>query len=145
LLISNRILNSGHGLQSPDITHGLLVLQTWVHYERGELGKIVDTDDLDIEEAFKFLKIGLLCSQDGSKLRPSMSTVLKMLTGNRDVKSETITKRGLISDFMELKIRSHDQANKIYTSSTMYSGASPLSSGNNTHAAMPFTAISDRD
>jgi len=124
------------------------VLQTWVHYECGELSKIVDTsitDDLDIEEACKFLKIGLLCTQDAFKLRPSMSTVLKMLTGNWDVESETITKPGLISDFMELKIRSHNKANEINTSTTMSSGASPLSSGDNTRATMTFTAISDRE
>lgn len=128
---------------------GLLVLQTWALYERGELLKIVDTslaDDLDTEEARKFLEIALLCTQDVSKLRPSMSTVVRMLTGERAVESEKITKPGLISDFMELKIRGQNKANLANnTSSTMSSGASPLSSEDTTRASMTFTAIHDRD
>lgn len=126
-----------------------LLERTWALYERGELLKIVDTslaDDLDTEEARKFLEIALLCTQDVSKLRPSMSTVVRMLTGERAVESKKITKPGLISDFMDLKIRGRNKANVANnTSSTMSSGASPLSSQDTTRASMSFTAISDRD
>lgn len=132
-----------------DITYGLLVLQTWAQYERGELAKIIDTsitDDSEIEEACKFMKIGLLCTQDASKLRPAMSTVLKMLLGEAEVDSEKITKPGLISDFMELKIRNQKIPNATNNStSTMSSGASPLSSADTTRGTMTFTAISDRE
>ncbi|KAJ6802163.1 putative serine/threonine-protein kinase [Iris pallida] len=126
-----------------------LLERTWALYERGELLKIVDTslaDDLDTEEARKFLEIALLCTQDVSKLRPSMSTVVRMLTGERAVESKKITKPGLISDFMDLKIRGRNKANVANsTSSTLSSGASPLSSQDTTCASMTFTAISDRD
>ncbi|PKA52276.1 putative LRR receptor-like serine/threonine-protein kinase [Apostasia shenzhenica] len=96
-----------NGLQYPDVVDGILILQTWAHYEHGELERIIDsslTNDLDIKEACRFLKIGLLCTQDASKLRPSMSTVVKMLKSERDVQSEKITHPGLVTDFTKMKI-----------------------------------------
>lgn len=83
-------------------------MQTWQLYERKELVALVDTalhGDFDAEQACRFLKIGLLCTQDSPKLRPSMSTVVQMLTGEKDFDEERITKPGLISDFMDLKIK----------------------------------------
>ncbi|KAJ8493325.1 hypothetical protein OPV22_015046 [Ensete ventricosum] len=135
--------------RSPGITSGLLILQTWDLYECGKLANIIDnslTDDLDIEEACKFLKIGLLCTQDTMKLRPSMSNVVKMLTGKKDVDSE-ITKPGIIDDFMELKIRSMNKAADPMSSSGISPalGKSPLSSVNTTYASMTFTSIFERD
>ena len=84
-------------------------MQTWKLYERRELVGLVDTalnGNFDAEQACRFLKIGLLCTQDDPKLRPSMSSVVKMLTG-KDVDEHKITKPGLISDFMDLKVRSN--------------------------------------
>lgn len=83
-------------------------MQTWELYERRELVGLVDISlngDFDAEEACKILTIGLLCTQDTPKLRPTMSTVVKMLTGEMDVDESKITKPGLISDVMDLKIR----------------------------------------
>ncbi|KAK4594503.1 hypothetical protein RGQ29_018260 [Quercus rubra] len=76
-----------------------LLERTWELYERQELVGLVDTalnGDFDVEEACKFLKIGLLCTQDAPKLRPSMSTVVKMLTGKMDLDDNKITKPVLI-------------------------------------------------
>jgi hypothetical protein len=56
-------------------------------------------DDLDVEEACRFLKIGLLCTQDGTKSRPGMSAVVAMLRGEADVDTETISKHDVIRDF----------------------------------------------
>lgn len=122
-------------------------MQTWTLYERRELARIVDTslnDDFNAEEACRFLRVGLLCTQDNPKLRPSMSTVVKMLTGEREVDLE-ITKPGLISDFMDLKVRNQKKPLEENTTLglTPLEG-SPLSSGSTTHATMSFTAITDR-
>ncbi|XP_076924755.1 cold-responsive protein kinase 1-like isoform X1 [Bidens hawaiensis] len=84
--------------------------RAWDLYERNELVELVDTSmhgDFNAEQACKYLKIGLLCTQDMTKLRPMMSTVVKMLSGQINVDKYTITKPGLISDFMDLKIRSN--------------------------------------
>ena len=59
----------------------------------------------DADEACRYLKIGLLCTQDDPKLRPSMSTVVKLLKGEKDIENRNITRPGLISDFMDLKVK----------------------------------------
>lgn len=59
----------------------------------------------DAEEACRYLKIGLLCTQDSPKLRPTMSTVVRLLTGEKDIDYRKISRPGLISDFMDLKVR----------------------------------------
>ncbi|XP_077243907.1 protein kinase superfamily protein [Tasmannia lanceolata] len=85
-----------------------LLERAWVLHEHGELVSLVDSsldNDYNAEEACRFLKIGLLCTQDMQRLRPSMSTVVKMLTGLMEVDDHKITQPGLISDFMDLKVR----------------------------------------
>ncbi|KEH19487.1 cold-responsive protein kinase 1 [Medicago truncatula] len=75
--------------------------QTWKLYNRRELVELVDTS-LDwgwcLEEACKYLKISLLCTQSSPRLRPTMSSVLKMLIGEMDVDESKITRPGLVSD-----------------------------------------------
>ncbi|PRQ53974.1 putative non-specific serine/threonine protein kinase [Rosa chinensis] len=75
-----------------------------IPYERGKLVELADpstlNEGLNVEEACIFMKIGLLCTQDKPKLRPSMSTVVKMLTGETDVDDEKIDKPGMLSEFM---------------------------------------------
>uniref|UniRef100_A0A5B7A0E9 Protein kinase domain-containing protein n=1 Tax=Davidia involucrata TaxID=16924 RepID=A0A5B7A0E9_DAVIN len=120
-----------------------LLERAWDLYERRELVGLVDTalnGDFDAEEACKFLKIGLLCTQDAPKLRPSMSTVVKMLIGKMEVDDNNITKPGLISDFMDLKVRSTPKTNV----SSDNLGNSTLSSGTSSCATMTFTAVYDR-
>ncbi|XP_072954725.1 cold-responsive protein kinase 1-like isoform X1 [Typha angustifolia] len=102
----------------------ILLERTWLQYNLGKLAKIVDSSldhDLDIEEACRFLKIGLLCTQEATKLRPPMSTVIKMLTGEKNIDSEEISRPAVINDFMDLKIRSQRKDKEIHTSSTMSS------------------------
>ncbi|XP_062090463.1 cold-responsive protein kinase 1 [Humulus lupulus] len=96
-----------------------LLERTWHFYERKELIGLVDTamnGDFDAEEACRFLKIGLLCTQDAPKLRPSMSTVVKMLTGEIEVYDSRITKPGLITDFMDLKVKGPQKTSKPHSS-----------------------------
>ncbi|KAL0799668.1 hypothetical protein Bca101_054843 [Brassica carinata] len=85
-----------------------LLERAWGLYERNELVDLVDTGlngVFDAEEACRYLKIGLLCTQDSPKLRPKMSTVVKLLTGVKGIDNRKITRPGLISDFMDLKVR----------------------------------------
>ncbi|KAI8553118.1 hypothetical protein RHMOL_Rhmol06G0319700 [Rhododendron molle] len=127
---------------------------TWELYERRELVGLVDASlngEFDAEVACRFLKIGLLCTQDAPNLRPSMSTVVKMLTGEIDIEGKEITKPALISDFMDLKVKTTpkakpDKTNSSYTD-TSSSGTlenSLLSSGMTSVPTMTFTAIYDR-
>jgi hypothetical protein len=76
------------------------LLQTWTNYEQGKLEEIIDIDigdDLDVEEACRFLKIGLLCAQDAMKVRPNVSNVIQMLIGEKAVSMDKVAKPVVIS------------------------------------------------
>jgi len=78
-----------------------LLERTWTHYEQGKLEEIIDIDvgdDLDVEEACRFLKIGLLCTQDAMKVRPNMTSIIHMLTGEKSVNMDRVTKPAVIGD-----------------------------------------------
>uniref|UniRef100_A0A0E0JVY1 Protein kinase domain-containing protein n=1 Tax=Oryza punctata TaxID=4537 RepID=A0A0E0JVY1_ORYPU len=109
----------------PEITNGVLLLQTWVHYEEGDLEKIIDAslgDDLDVAQACEM-----------------------------DVDLAKISKPAIISDFMDLKVRSMRKEVDIVSSSTstllssIMAHSSPLLSQETTEASMTFTVISDRE
>jgi len=90
----------------------LLLLQTSVLYEEGRLEEIVDIDignDLDVEEACRFLKIGLLCTQDAMARRPNMTNVVRMLSGEKRINVDKITRPAMITDFADLKISNKEQ------------------------------------
>lgn len=83
-----------------------VLLQTWTCYEQGHLEEIIDADiedDVDVEEACRFLKVGLLCTQDAMKLRPNMINIVQMLTGEKDVNTERITKPSVVGDLGDLR------------------------------------------
>ncbi|XP_061339255.1 cold-responsive protein kinase 1-like [Gastrolobium bilobum] len=125
-----------------------LLEKTWELYQRKELVWLVDISlngEFDAEQACKFLKIGLLCTQESPKLRPSMSSVVKMLTGEMDVDDSKITEPALISDFMDLKVkRKNESDNDMKTSLHNTSSASgnhdtTMSSAASTAATTTFT------
>ncbi|KAJ4754828.1 Leucine-rich repeat transmembrane protein kinase [Rhynchospora pubera] len=127
-----------------------LLERTWALYEQENLEKIIDAflgDDLDVEEATRFLKVALLCTQDATRLRPSMSTVLKLLTGKKSMGTEKITKPAVISDFMDLKVKStKENSNFGQISTTICSSAmasTAFSSEDDT--TLLSTTFSDKD
>ncbi|KAG5546799.1 hypothetical protein RHGRI_018837 [Rhododendron griersonianum] len=127
---------------------------TWELYERRELVGLVDTSlngEFDAEVACRFLKIGLLCTQDAPNLRPFMSTVVKMLTGEIDIEGKEITKPALISEFMDLRDKITPKAKPdktissyIDTSSLGNLKNSLFSSGMMSVPTMTFTTIYDQ-
>ncbi|XP_062178396.1 cold-responsive protein kinase 1-like [Phragmites australis] len=123
-----------------------LLEKTWRYYDHGYPEKIIDSslgDDLDADEACRFLKVGLLCTQDVTKRRPSISTVISMLKGEVDVGTEMISKPDMIRNFRDLKLRSKATSSTLLTS--IMARSSPLSSEETTRTSITFTAISDRD
>ncbi|RID57810.1 hypothetical protein BRARA_F01162 [Brassica rapa] len=121
-----------------------LLERAWELYERNELVDLVDAGlngVFDAEEACRYLKIGLLCTQDSPKLRPTMSTVVKLLTGEKDIDTRKITRPGLISDFMDLKVRGpvvetkpDDEVNRNnYTNPSSYNASSSSGTRDNSN------------
>ncbi|KAK9024494.1 hypothetical protein V6N11_004653 [Hibiscus sabdariffa] len=129
------------------VSEQFLLERAWNLYGCGQLLELVDPSlngEFDDEEAQKFLKIGLLCTQDLSKLRPSMSQAVKMLMGQEVVNDQNISKPGLLSDIATLR----DQKDKSGSSSEgTGKGSNSSSSSENittSHATMTFNSIFDR-
>ncbi|KAJ3679351.1 hypothetical protein LUZ60_017362 [Juncus effusus] len=119
-----------------------LLERTWSSYERGELQKVIDpslNEDLNLEEACRFLKIGLLCTQDVTKLRPNMPAVVKMLIGESEVDSDKIGRPVVIHDFMQVKLQGERKPLELPISLI------GSSSDESTRVSMTFTAISERE
>lgn len=119
----------------------------WSLYEKGELVQLVDTDlggNFDVDEASRYLKIGLFCTQDEPKKRPSMSTAVKMLVGERDLDEKQLSKPRLLSELMG--IRSQKNVSSYTESATSGKQGDSLSTENTTmtYASMSFTSIYDR-
>ena len=127
-------------------------------FEKGELLRLVDAllnDDFNVEEACRFHKIGLLCTQDMPKLRPSMSTVVGMLLGEIHVNDKEITKPGLLSDLMPPKAKADrgqkckaEMKNSTDTASSglgkLYNSSSSSEKITSSIATMTFNSIYDR-
>ncbi|XP_021308594.1 putative disease resistance protein RGA3 isoform X4 [Sorghum bicolor] len=84
-----------------------LLKRTWRSSEEGNLVEIIDKDlgdDLDVEEACRFLNVGLLCTQNEMARRPNMRNIVKMLTGEKGVSVVKVTRPIMLwSDLLELK------------------------------------------
>ncbi|GAA0162390.1 transmembrane signal receptor [Lithospermum erythrorhizon] len=134
-IISGR---SNTNKQLPYEEHYLLE-RMWKCYEQEDLIQLVDMSmggEFDVSEACKFLKIGLLCTQEMPKDRPSMTEVVKMLTGETDLDEDLkISRPGLISELMSLR-GGRRNASSAVSSSTPNTTI--------TYATMTFTSIDDR-
>lgn len=99
-----------------------------------------------IDEACRYVKIAFLCTQAMTKSRPSMSTVVKMLTGEEKVDDSMISEPGLLSELMGLRTQKKE---KLFTTSSNTGNEGNSSSSGNTstgmtQATMTFTSIRDR-
>nr|GMC50778.1 cold-responsive protein kinase 1-like [Ipomoea batatas] len=125
-----------------------LLERAWRLYQSGELVELVDAsiESTDIYEACRYVKIAFLCTQAMTKSRPSMSTVVKMLTGEEKVDDSMISEPGLLSELMGLRAQKKEKL--FTTSSNSGNEGNSLSSGNTstgmTQATMTFTSIRDR-
>ncbi|KAL2496468.1 Protein kinase superfamily protein [Forsythia ovata] len=120
-----------------------LLERAWQLYEKRELVHLVDTaleDDFNVDEACRYLKIGLLCTQDMPKSRPAMSTVVKLLTGDMDLHEKKISKPGILSELMTVN------SNTSYTSSSGWEKQDNSTSQNRsrTYTTMTSPSIYDR-
>lgn len=122
-------------------------MQVWELHEQGKLIDVVDkslNEDFDAEEACRFLKVGLLCTQDMPKSRPNMTTVVSMLMGEVDV-DDKISRPGLITELMGIKGGGAKKSGSGTTSGSGKQENSSLLSVTATSAAtMTFNSIYDR-
>lgn len=112
---------SGRQVVEYNLQYGeqFLVEKAWELYNAKNLLTLVDSElkgDLSEEEALRFLKIGLLCVQEVTRLRPAMSAALKMLSNEMDIEDVEVSHPGLVADLMEVKIRRRRQSSNFTSS-----------------------------
>ncbi|KAF7019650.1 unnamed protein product [Triticum aestivum] len=78
-----------------------LLEKTWELYEAGKLKELVDPDlgDYPDEEAIRFIKVALFCTQAAAARRPSMLQVVKMLSKPIRINERELTAPGYISEY----------------------------------------------
>ncbi|VFQ97570.1 unnamed protein product [Cuscuta campestris] len=124
-----------------------LLERVWRLYQRGELVQVVDEslgEHFNIDEACRYVKIALLCTQSMPKTRPSMPKVVKMLTGDMPVDDSAISEPGLLSELMNLKGQRKEKG--LTSSNGSGNEGNTSSSGNLTvsQATMTFSSIYNR-
>ncbi|XP_077222414.1 G-type lectin S-receptor-like serine/threonine-protein kinase LECRK2 [Tasmannia lanceolata] len=70
-----------------DVADEEIILTEWVYscFIRGELGKLLGSEELEKRMLERLVKVGLWCIQNEPNFRPSMKNVILMLEGNTDV------------------------------------------------------------
>ncbi|XP_039042076.1 putative serine/threonine-protein kinase [Hibiscus syriacus] len=125
---------SGQTVVDFDLEHGehYLVQKAWELYRDNRILQLVDpTVGLNYpqEDAIRFIKVGLLCVQEKARLRPEMSTALKMLSNDVDIERVQISQPGLVADLMNIKLGQKTTFHSLYTkASNLENTPSPLSS-----------------
>ncbi|OMO81233.1 putative ATP binding protein [Corchorus olitorius] len=93
----------------------ILHLQAWEMYISKDLMQLMDPmlkgsiiSSEEEEEVLRFLKLGLLCVQQKTGLRPYMSKAMKMMLQCDEIENNIhelqISKPGLITNIMDVKI-----------------------------------------
>ncbi|CAL1399264.1 unnamed protein product [Linum trigynum] len=118
---------SGRSVVDFDVELGehYLVQKAWSNFRAKKLLQIVDPAlnmNYPEEEATRLLKISLLCVQETAKRRPTMSTVVQILSNEIELESYEISEPGHLSDLMGIRLH------KRYTSQTSSSKSSTTTS-----------------
>ncbi|KAF3433923.1 hypothetical protein FNV43_RR25026 [Rhamnella rubrinervis] len=83
-----------------------LVDKAWEMYKKGNIEQLVDTklEMKIVQEAVRFIKVGLLCVQEKCSIRPHMSMALKMLNNHVNIDCVEISQPALVTNIMDVKI-----------------------------------------
>lgn len=78
-----------------------LLEKTWELYEAGNLKELVDPDlgDYPDEEAIRYIKVALFCTQAAAARRPTMLQVVKMLSKPIRINESELTAPGYINEY----------------------------------------------
>ncbi|XP_021295854.1 putative serine/threonine-protein kinase isoform X1 [Herrania umbratica] len=96
-----------------------LVEKAWEMYKSNQLLQLVDPvlkgSISSGQEVVHFLKVGLLCVQEKCGLRPYMSKAFKMMCDGIDMDDLQISKPGLITSIMDVKIGNRRSSSPSFT------------------------------
>ncbi|KAL5546177.1 hypothetical protein UlMin_005864 [Ulmus minor] len=125
---------SGQAVVDFDMEHGehYLVQKAWEAYHSENLLELVDPvleKNFPEDEAIRFIKVGLLCVQEKTSMRPQMSMARKMLANEVEIVEAKISPPGLVTDLMSIKTDQRHSSQSIFTAGfTTISSQSPHTS-----------------
>ncbi|EXC16228.1 putative LRR receptor-like serine/threonine-protein kinase [Morus notabilis] len=125
---------SGREVVFFDMEHGehSLVQKAWEAYKSNKLIELVDSvleTNYPEDEAVRFIKVGLLCVQETARLRPGMSTAIKMLANEIDIGDIEICQPGVVTDFMSIKMDQQNSSQSVFSRGSTTAGSqSPYTS-----------------
>nr|AMM42959.1 LRR-RLK [Vernicia montana] len=101
---------SGRSAMDYDLELGehYIVQKAWEAYKNNKLVHVVDPTlnmNFPKEEAVRFLMVSLLCVQENVKLRPQMSTAVKIMNNETDVRDVNISQPGLVSNLRDIRLQ----------------------------------------
>uniref|UniRef100_A0ACD5Y3M6 Uncharacterized protein n=1 Tax=Avena sativa TaxID=4498 RepID=A0ACD5Y3M6_AVESA len=119
----------------------LLVEKAWELYEAGTLEEMVDpaVGSYPQEEAIRYLKVALFCTQATASRRPSMLQVVKMLSKPIRINESELTAPGYINEY-----KSNDSKATASTSSRLKNSAAEESDMFSTYVPQTVTDVSPR-
>lgn len=87
-------------------------MQVWDMYKSDKLRNLVQIESNSSQnllegEAVRFAKVGLLCVQENSRLRPIMSKALRMMNQEINIDDVEVSPPALINNIMDVKIAKH--------------------------------------
>ncbi|XP_014495579.1 putative serine/threonine-protein kinase isoform X1 [Vigna radiata var. radiata] len=85
-----------------------IVEKSWAAYEEKDLLRMVDPMlkmNYHIEEAKRFLMVGLCCVQETARMRPRMSEVVDMLSKNIEMEEFHVSRPGFVNDMRNARTR----------------------------------------
>lgn len=102
------------------------MFQAFLLHKKRNFAGIIDSElegKLDIGEAERMIKVGLLCTNISPSLRPNMSEVVKMLQGETEIK-QSISDTSVYGDDLQFKPASTSQFASDYSMSVTSSSPS---------------------
>lgn len=95
------IISGKSGSRSLLADDKFLLEKTWELYEAGNLKELVDPGlgDYPDEEAIRYIKVALFCTQAAAARRPSMLQVVKMLSKPIRINENELTAPGYINEY----------------------------------------------
>ncbi|KAK8999358.1 hypothetical protein V6N11_070529 [Hibiscus sabdariffa] len=96
-----------------------IALGAWEMYKSNKLEQLVDPalnkTSFSEQEMDRFLRVGLICVQQKCGLRPYMSTTIKMMSDEVDIRNLQISDPGLITNIMDVKIGNRRSRSSSFT------------------------------
>ncbi|RDY04524.1 Cold-responsive protein kinase 1, partial [Mucuna pruriens] len=102
------IVSGQRVVDAHQVMERFIVERVWAAYEANDVLRMVDpvlNSNFPVEEAKRFLIVGLCCVQETARLRPRMPEVVDMLSNNFDIGDFSISRPGFVDDLRNARMR----------------------------------------